>query len=115
MSGSKYCFHAFSPMLQGTIPHVRAMVDHYEALQLSPAADGETVEVGGHRLGTACEDQGNRAATARELGIEIETLRALGAAGRNLDLLLEIATDEDGMRKLFRMMLIPAVLKDSAT
>jgi len=27
----------------------------------------------------------------------------------------QVATDEDGMRKLFRMMLIPAVLKDSAT
>ena len=24
----------------------------------------------------------------------------------------QVATDEDGMRKLFRMMLIPAVLKD---
>jgi AcrR family transcriptional regulator len=27
----------------------------------------------------------------------------------------QVATDEEGMRKLFRMMLIPAVLKDSAT
>lgn len=27
----------------------------------------------------------------------------------------QVATDEDGMRKLFHMMLIPAVLKDSAT
>jgi hypothetical protein len=26
-----------------------------------------------------------------------------------------IATDEDGMRRLFRMMLIPAVLKDART
>ncbi len=26
----------------------------------------------------------------------------------------QVATDEEGMRKLFRMMLIPAVLKDSA-
>ena len=25
----------------------------------------------------------------------------------------QVATDEEGMRKLFRMMLIPAVLKDS--
>jgi hypothetical protein len=27
----------------------------------------------------------------------------------------QVATDEEGMRKLFRMMLIPAVLKDSST
>lgn len=27
----------------------------------------------------------------------------------------QVATDEEGMRRLFRMMLIPAVLKDSAT
>ena len=26
----------------------------------------------------------------------------------------QVATDEDGMRRLFRMMLIPAVLKDSS-
>ena len=26
----------------------------------------------------------------------------------------QVATDEEGMRKLFRMMLIPAVLKDNA-
>jgi hypothetical protein len=27
----------------------------------------------------------------------------------------QVATDEEGMRKLFRMMLIPAVLKDNAS
>ena len=27
----------------------------------------------------------------------------------------QVATDEEGMRTLFRMMLIPAVLKDSST
>jgi len=30
------------------------------------------------------------------------------------DVLGQVATDEEGMRKLFQMMLIPAVLKDSA-
>jgi hypothetical protein len=41
-------------------------------------------------------------------------LGSTGLVQIGVNVLGQVATDEEGMRKLIRMMLIPAVLKDSA-
>jgi hypothetical protein len=41
-------------------------------------------------------------------------LGSIGLVQIGVNVLAQVATDEEGMRKLFRMMLIPAVLKENA-